>query len=112
MPTREQASLQFRQNLADRGVTPADPIYGFVLESMEAMNHGVADLDDELADIVRRLAWLAQAPTWVNQSDLDQFEAFVNAKLAECETAVAAVRARWEKHQAEKRMTPSASQKP
>jgi hypothetical protein len=97
--------------LAERGVTPADPGYGFVLLALDDMNNGVADLDDEIADIVGRLAWLAQVPTWINRRELDEFEGFVDSKLTECEATLAAVRARWEKHQAEKPIAPSAEQK-
>ena len=111
MATREEMSRKIRQDLAARGVTPADPSYEFVLLALEDTNNGVADLDDEIADIAGRLAWLAQAPTWINRRELDQFEAFVNATLAECEATLAAVRARWEKHQAEKPIAPSALQK-
>ena len=28
-----------------------------------AMNEGIADVDDELAEVAARLAWLARAPT-------------------------------------------------
>ncbi|MDP3073637.1 MAG: hypothetical protein Q8N18_25360 [Opitutaceae bacterium] len=112
MATREEISRKIRQDLADRGVTPGDPTYEFALQSMETMNQGVADLDDELGDIAGRLAWLAQAPTWINRRELDQFEAFVDSKLIECEATLAAVRARWEKHQAEKLIAPSVGQKP
>lgn len=38
MPTRQQISLQLRQELADRGMTPADPMYAFTLQSMEDLN--------------------------------------------------------------------------
>lgn len=108
MPTREEMSRKIRQDLAARGVTPADLSYEFVLLALEDMNNGVADLDDELDAIARQLAWLAQAPTWINRRELDQFEAFVNSKLAECDATLAAVRARWGKHQAEKPIAPSA----
>lgn len=100
MPTRETISPQIRQDLADRGMSPDDPVYQFVLESMETMNNGVADLDDELADIAGRLAWLARAPTWTNRRVPDQFDVFVNAKLVECEASLTDVRVRWKKHQA------------
>ncbi len=112
MATREEMSRRIRQDLTDRGVSPADPFYEFVLESMETMNQGVADLDDELADIAGRLVWLAQAPTWINRRELDQFDAIVDAKLAECEATLAAVRERWEKHQAEKRIVSRAPKSP
>lgn len=112
MPTREQVSFKIRQDLTDRGVLLGDSFYEFVLESMEMMNHGVADLDDEVADIAGRLACLAQAPTWINRRDLDQFGAFVYAKLAECEATLAAVRERWEKHEAEKPIVSRAPETP
>ena len=74
------------------------------------MNEGIADVDDELAEVAARLAWLARAPTWLNQRTLEEFDSFVTAKLAECEASLAAVRARWEKHQAEQRPAASSSQ--
>ena len=101
MPTREEISVKILRDLAERGVTPADPMYEFALESLEAMNAGVADLDDELADIAARLAWLAQTPTWVNRRTPDEFDAFVDSKVAECERSLAAVRARWDTHRQE-----------
>ena len=112
MPTREQVSRKIRQDLTDRGVLPGDPLYTFVLLALEDMNSGVADLDDEVADIAGRLAWLAQAPTWINRRELDQFDAFVDAKLAECEATLAAVRERWEKHEAEKAIVSRALKTP
>ncbi len=112
MPTREEVSAQIRTDLAARGVTPAAPMYEFVLESLEVMNTGVADLDDELADIVFRLAWLAQAPTWVNRRSPDEFDTFVDSQIAECEKAVAAVRARWDAHRREQRHAPVAASEP
>lgn len=112
MATREEMSPKIRQDLAARGVTPADPSYEFVLLALEDTNNGGADLDDELADIAGRLAWLALVLTWTNRREFDQFEAFVNAKFAECEASLAAVRTRWGKHQAEKPIAPSAGQKP
>ncbi len=105
MPTREQVSRKIRRDLADHGLTPADPTFGFALAAMEDMNEGMADIDDELADLAVRLAWLAHAPTWLNQRALEEFDAFVNAKLVECETALAAVRRRWEQHQTERNPT-------
>lgn len=101
MPTRETISYHIRRDLADRGVRPEDPLYQFVLESVETMNNGVADLDDELADIAGRLAWLARAPTWTNRRVPDQFDAFVSDKLGQCEASLTDVRVRWKRHQAE-----------
>lgn len=109
MPTREEMSRKIRQDLAARGVTPVDPSYDFVLGALEDMNNGVADLDDELADLAARLTWLARAPTWINQRPLDEFDAFVNARLAECEAGLAAMRARWERHGTEKWFAPDSS---
>lgn len=76
------------------------------------MCSGVADLDDELADKAVRLTWLAQAPTWVNRRVPHEFDAFVDSQIAECETAIAAVRARWEAHRNEPRHTPAAASGP
>ncbi len=101
MATREEMSRRIRQDLAARGVTPADPCYEFALPALEDMNRGVADLDDELAVIAAHLSWLAQAPTWVNRRTLDELDAFVNAQIAACEEGLAAVRARWERHRTE-----------
>lgn len=112
MATREEISRKIRRDLEDRGLTPDDPTYEFALQSMETMNEGVADLDDELGDIAERLAWLAQAPTWVNRREPNQFVAFVDARLSECEATLAVVRARWEKHCAEKPLAPSVGKKP
>jgi hypothetical protein len=70
------------------------------------MNEGTADLDDELADLAARLAWLANAPTWINRREPLEFDAFVAARLSECEAAVAALRARWEHHRAEAAQRP------
>lgn len=110
MPTREEISGKIRRDLAERGVTPADPIYEFVLESMETMNRGLADLDDELADLAMRLEWLASAPAWINHREIAEFDCFVEAKLGECETALAAIRHRWKKHQGAARVAPIISQ--
>lgn len=108
MPTREEVSGQIRRDLAARGVTPSDPIYEFALDSLELMNAGVADFDDELDDMAARLAWLAHAPTWVNRRGLDEFDAFVDSKLMECGRAMAAVCSRWEMHKKEHaRTTPT-----
>ena len=63
-------------------------MYEFVLDSLEVMNAGVADLDDELADVAAPLAWLTQAPTWINRRNPDEFDAFVDSKLMECERAL------------------------
>ncbi len=106
MPTREEVSGQIRRDLAARGVTPSDPLYEFVLESMEVMNRGMADLDDELADLATRLDWLANAPTWINQREISEFDRFVEAKLDECETGLAAIRHRWKKHRGAGRVAP------
>lgn len=94
-------SAKIRRDLADRGVAPEDPLYHFALQSMEDMNDGMADLDDELADLAARLAWLSRAPTWINHRPLEEFDAFVVAKLTECEASLAQVRKRWEQHQSE-----------
>ena len=110
MPTREEISTKIRRDLSERGVTPSDPLYEFVLESMEAMNCGMADLDDELADLATRLDWLANAPTWINQRDVAEFDLFVEAKLGECEMALAAIRRRWKEHQGADRIAPTVTQ--
>lgn len=107
MPTREETSIQIRRDLTARGITPTVPMYEFVLESLEVMNAGVADLDDELADMAVRLAWLALAPTWVNRRVPTEFDAFVNSQITECEKAVAAIRARWEAHRKEQWEAPA-----
>lgn len=98
MPTREEIRVRTQQDLKARGVTPKDPSYAFALQAMEDMNQGMADLDDELADLAGRFAWLAQVPTWVNQRKPGEFEAFVAARIVDCEAALALVRQRWEQH--------------
>lgn len=101
MPTREETSRKIQAELAARGLATDDAHYAFVLQTLEDMNEGVADLDDELADLAKKLAWLAGAPTWVNVREPAEFDAFVVARLSECEVAVAAIRARWARHRAE-----------
>lgn len=112
MATREEVSSQIRRDLVARGVTPSDPMYEFMLQSMEVMNAGVADLDDEVADIAARLAWLAQAPTWVNRRTPDEFDVFVDSKLIECERMLVAVRARWGTHRREQPHTSAGKLQP
>ena len=107
MPTREEISAKIRRDLTERGVTPSDPLYEFVIESTEAMNRGMADLDDELADLATRLGWLANAPTWTNHREIAEFDCFVETKLCECETALAAIRHRWKQHQGADRIAPT-----
>ena len=106
MPTREETSRKIRADLAARGLAPDDAHFAFVLQALEDMNQGVADLDDELADMAARLVWLANAPTWVNRREPREFDAFVAARLIECETAMAALRTRWERHRVEAAQPP------
>ena len=106
MPTREEMSRKIRADLDARGLAPDDAHFAFVLQALEDMNQGVADLDDELADMAARLAWLANAPTWVNRREPGEFDAFVVARLSECETARAALRTRWERHRVEAAQPP------
>ncbi len=101
MPTREETSRKIRADLAARGVVPGDAHLAFVLQAMEDMNHGTADLDDELADLAARLQWLAAAPTWLNRRVPDEFDPFVIARLNDCEAALSAIRARRREHRAE-----------
>lgn len=101
MPTREEISRKIRADLAARGLAPDDKHFAFVMQALEDMNQGIADLDDELADLAAKLAWLARAPTWINRREPEEFDAFVVARLSECESAVAAIRTRWERHRAE-----------
>ena len=112
MPTREEVRGQIRRDLAARGVAPSDPMYQFALDSLEVMNAGVADLDDELADVAARVAWLAQAPTWVNRRSPAECDPFVDAKLMECESSLAAVRTRWETHRKEQPRTTTTMSEP
>jgi hypothetical protein len=107
MPTREQVSRSIQDALAAGGLAPTDSKYAFVLHAMEDMNHGVADLDDELAASAEQLAWLARAPTWTNQRPAAEFATFVETKLAECEAALVHLRKRWEEHQ---RQSPAGTQ--
>ena len=99
-------SRKIRADLAACGFAPDDARFAFVLRALEDMNQGVADLDDELADLATRLTWLAKAPTWVNRREPDEFDAFVAARLGECETALTALRARWEHYRAEAAQRP------
>ena len=48
MPTREETSRKIGDDLAARGLAPDDAHFAFVLQAMEDMNQGTADLDDEL----------------------------------------------------------------
>lgn len=110
MATREEMSRKIRQDLADRGITSVDPGFQFALLALEDMNQGVADLDDELADIAARLSWLAQAPTWINSRKLEEFDSFVDAQITACDAGLTAVRARWGRHRTEQvRERPSES---
>ncbi len=98
MPTREEIRIRMLHELSARGLHPSDPSYAFALQAMEDMNQGVADLDDELADIAARLRWLARAPTWVNQRKPGEFEAFVAARFDECTATLVGIRSRWEQY--------------
>lgn len=103
MPTREQISEKIRRDLQECGLIPSDPHHAFVLDALETMNSGMADLDDELVALAERIEWLAQAATWVNQRPVDEFDPFVESQLARCERALARVRSRWEQHRNEDR---------
>lgn len=48
MPTREETSRKICDDLAARGLARDDAHFAFVLQAMEDMNQGTADLDDEL----------------------------------------------------------------
>ncbi len=106
MPTRDEMRKKIERDLRDRGVTPSDPRYDFVRQTMEDMNQGMADLDDELASVAEQLQWLANAPTWVNVRKPEEFDRFVEVKIAECEAALAALKQRWEKHKKEPKLPP------
>ena len=101
MPTREETSRKIRADLAARGLASGDMHLAFVLQAMEDMNQGTADLDDELADLAERLQWLAAAPTWLNRRVPDEFDPFVIARFNDCEAALSAIRARWQQHRPE-----------
>lgn len=101
MPTREETSRKIRADLAARGHAPDDAHFAFVLQAMEDMNQGTADLDDELADLAVRLQWLAAAPTWLNRRVPEEFDLFVIERLKDCEAALSTIRARWHQHRAE-----------
>lgn len=108
MPTREETSAKIDRDLAERGMTKEDPRYGFVRQTMEDMNHGMADLDDELEALAERIHWLLNAPTWLGERPSGQFEHFVEEKLDACERDLAALRQRW-KSSLEKRTSSSSS---
>lgn len=112
MPTREQISEKIRRDLCECGVNPGDPNHDFVLSALEAMNGGMADLDDELTDLAERIEWLAQAATWINQRPVKEFDAYVQSQIIRCELALGTVRARWEKHQTEARVEPGTQERP
>lgn len=98
MPTRDEISRDIRRKLDDSSLPSDTPLHSFVLQAMEDMNHGMADLDDELASLAARLSWLATVPTWTNERPIGEFTGYVEARLSDCEAALVLVRRRWEKH--------------
>ena len=106
MPTRKEISGKIRRDIAEHGVPPADPMYEFALLATEDMN-GVADLDDELACIADRITCLEQTPTWVKRRMPDEFDVFLDSRLAECETALTLIRHRWKQHRGADRIAPT-----
>lgn len=98
MPTRAEVSRSIQQTLEAHGLSPSDPRYAFTRQTLEDLNNGTADLDDELAAIAEQLTWLLHAPTWLNERPAEEFPRFVEAKLAECERSLALLRQRWEQH--------------
>lgn len=106
MPTRREVSQSIQQTLEAHGLSPSDPRYAFTRETIEDLNNGTADLDDELASIAEQLAWLLHAPTWLNERPAKEFTAFVETKLAECKRSLALIRRRWDQHQREQAATP------
>lgn len=98
MPTRREVSRSIQETLEAHGLSPSDPRYGFTRQTLEDLNNGTADLDDELASIAEQLVWLLHAPTWLNERPAEEFTPFVESKLAECERSLALLRQRWEQH--------------
>lgn len=101
MPTRTEVSRSIQQTLEAHGLTPSDPRYAFTRQTLEDLNNGTADLDDELASLAEQLAWLLGTPTWLNERPVEEFTPFVESKLAECERSLSLLRQRWEQHQRE-----------
>lgn len=111
MPTRREVSRSIQQTLEAHGLSPSDPRYAFTRQTLEDLNNGTADLDDELASIAEQLAWLLHAPTWLNERPVEEFTPFVEAKLVECERSLALLRQRWEQHLREQ-STPAGASPP
>lgn len=101
MPTRREVSHSIQETLEAHGLSPSDPKYAFTRQTLEDLNNGTADLDDELASIAEQLAWLLHAPSWLNERPIEEFTGFVESKIAECERSLALLRQRWEHHQRE-----------
>lgn len=97
MPTREEYSREIKERRGAAG----DERQGTALEQvMEQLNGAVAELDDELASIVEKLAWLSKV-NWTNQRPVAEFGTFVETKIGECEAQMASIRARWQTEWAE-----------
>lgn len=105
MPTRREVSLSIQETLEAHGLCPSDPKYAFTRQTLEDLNNGTADLDDELAAIAEQLTWLLHAPTWLNDRPVEEFTPFVESKLSECERTLSLLRQRWEEHQREQAPT-------
>jgi hypothetical protein len=56
----------------------------------------LVDVDDELAALADRLAWLSDVP-WTNQRIVAEFGPFVDQKIAECESHMSAIHERWKR---------------
>ncbi|MBP6865172.1 MAG: hypothetical protein KBC32_07845 [Candidatus Didemnitutus sp.] len=105
MPTRHEVSHSIQQTLEAHGLSPSDPRYALTRQTLEDLNNGTADLDDELASIAEQLTWLLGAPTWLNERPVEEFTPFVESKLSECERTLSLLRQRWEQHQRERAPT-------
>jgi len=98
MPTREQFSQEIEDTLKANGVdAEGAQALGQILEQFNA---NLADLDDELAAVARRLLWLSTV-SWTNQRPAKEFRLVIDTMLTECEAVLAVIRARWEKQRAE-----------
>lgn len=106
MPTRAEVSRSIQQTLEAHCLIPIDPRYAFTRQTLEDLNNGTADLDDELASIAEQLTWLLHAPTWLNERPAAEFTPFVESKMSECERTLSLLRQRWEQHQREQAPTP------
>jgi hypothetical protein len=90
MPTREEITTELLSAAAQGDTQDAAPQQ----DGLAQLNGAMADVDDELEAVARKLTWLSTV-TWTNERPVAEFGAFVEAKIAECEAVMAAIRKRW-----------------